>query len=81
MNNAKQKDIEEQIEQNLRLIRPEDRTQGNNFNTLFKFAMIRREANPAKNGTLMFYDVIKNREQEINIENKYDTLKAEFDIK
>ncbi len=79
MNNAKQKDIEEQIEQNLRLIRPEDRAQGNNFSTLFKFAMIKREANPAKDGTLKYYDGIKNREQEINIENKYNTLKAEFD--
>ena len=79
MNNAKQKDIEEQIEQNLRLIRPEDRAQGNNFTTLFKFAMIRREANPAKDGTLKYYDGIKNREQEINIENKYNALKAEFD--
>ena len=79
MNNAKQKDIEEQIEKSLRLIRPEDRAQGNNFTTLFKFTMIKREANPAKDGTLKFYDGIKNREQEINIENKYKTLKAEFD--
>ena len=79
MNNAKQKDIEEQIEQNLRLIRPEDRAQGNNFTTLFKYTMILREANPAKDGTLKFYDGIKNKEQEINIENKYNTLKAEFD--
>jgi len=79
MNNAKQKDIEEQIEQSLRLIRPEDRAQGNNFTTLFKYTMILREANPAKDGTLKFYDGIKNREQEINIENKYKTLKAEFD--
>jgi hypothetical protein len=79
MNNAKQKDIEEQIEQSLRLIRPEDRAQGNNFTTLFKYTMVLREANPAKDGTLKFYDGIKNKEQEINIENKYKTLKAEFD--
>lgn len=79
LNNAKQKDIEQEIEDTLRLIRPEDRTQGNNFNTLFKFTMILREANPSKNGTLMFYRGITNKEQQINIQNKYDVLKAEVD--
>ena len=79
MNNAKQKDIEEQIEKSLRLIRPEDRAQGNNFTTLFKFTMIKREANPAKDGTLKYYRGITNKEQQQNVKNKYNELKKEFD--
>jgi len=79
LENAKQKDIEEQIEKSLRLIKPEDKIQADNYNTIFKYVMLLREGNPGNNGKLKFYDGIKNKEQQENIQKKFDVLKKEVD--
>lgn len=74
LGNSKDKDIQNQIEENLRLVKPEDSKQAKDFNLLFKYLMYAREYNNGK-----FYSGIKNQAQKDNITKKYNTFKKEYD--
>jgi len=74
LGNSKDKDVQNQIEENLRLVKPEDSKQAKDFNLLFKYLMYAREYNNGK-----FYSGIKNQAQKDNITKKYNTFKKEYD--
>jgi len=74
LGNSKDKDIQNQIEETLRLVKPEDSKQAKDFNLLFKYLMYSREYNNGK-----FYSGVKNQAQKDNITEKYNTFKKEYD--
>ena len=74
LQNAKDSDIQKQIEDNIRLIKPEDSKQVTDFNALFKFTMLDREYNGGK-----FYKGVTNENQQKNIAEKHAKFKIEFD--
>ena len=74
LQNAKDSDIQKQIEDNIRLIKPEDSKQVTDFNALFKFTMLDREYNGGK-----FYRGVTNKKQQENIAEKHAKFKIEFD--
>jgi hypothetical protein len=74
LQNAKDSDIQKQIEDNIRLIKPEDSKQVTDFNALFKFTMLDREYNGGK-----FYEGVTNKNQQKNIAEKHAKFKIEFD--
>ena len=74
LGNAKDADMKEQIENTIRLVKPEDSKQAKDFNLLFKYVMYSREYN---NGA--YYSGIKNKAQRDNIKEKYNKYKKEYD--
>ena len=68
--NASDKEIQNLIEENIRLVKPEDSKQVKDYNLLFKYIMAAREYN---NGA--YYAGVKNQAAKDNIKEKYNTFK------
>ena len=72
--NASDKEIQNLIEENIRLVKPEDSKQVKDYNLLFKYIMASREYN---NGA--YYSGVKNQAAKDNIKEKYNTFRKEYD--
>ena len=72
--NSKDAELEQSIEDEIRLVKPEDSKQVKDYRLLFKYTMYNREYN---NG--LYYAGVKTKNQKENIKKKYNIYKKEFD--